>query len=80
MNFFHSLSWWVVVIQVIIVAHKLETIRNADRVVYIESGKVVEVGTHSELIVRPSKYRALYNGDIDGGEVGEHMEKMEVAH
>lgn len=61
-------------------AHKLETIRNADRVVYIESGRVMEVGTHSELIARPSKYRALYNGDVNGDEAGEHIERMEVAH
>ena len=43
---------------VVVIAHRLSTIRQADQIVFIEDGRVQEIGTHDELIARPtSSYR-----------------------
>jgi len=44
----------------VIIAHRLSTVRHADRIFVIEDGTVVDQGTHEELIARPGTYRALY--------------------
>jgi ABC-type multidrug transport system fused ATPase/permease subunit len=43
-----------------IIAHRLSTIRNADLIVVLEQGKVVEQGTHEELLARQGRYLSLY--------------------
>ena len=43
----------------IVVAHRLSTVQKADMIVYIERGRVVESGSHWELMARNSKYRKL---------------------
>jgi ATP-binding cassette, subfamily B, bacterial MsbA len=44
----------------LIIAHRLSTIRRANTVLYIESGRVVEIGTHAELIARGGAYAKLH--------------------
>lgn len=44
---------------VLVIAHKLATIKDADNVVLVSAGKVVEQGTHSELIAKDGRYAAL---------------------
>lgn len=41
-----------------IVAHRLSTLRKADRIIVIDRGRVVDAGTHDELMTRPGHYRA----------------------
>ena len=45
---------------VFFVTHRLSTIKNADMVVMMHQGAIVEVGTHNELIARRGRYYALY--------------------
>jgi len=45
---------------VFIVAHRLPTLRLADQVLVLDSGKLVERGHHAELIQKPGKYRSLF--------------------
>jgi ATP-binding cassette subfamily B protein len=44
----------------LVIAHRLSTIRNADQILVIDAGRVVEVGTHAELHSRVGLYRDLY--------------------
>jgi len=44
---------------ILTVAHRLDTILDSDRIVVLESGRVVEVGTPDELLGKPSAFREL---------------------
>ena len=51
----------------IIIAHRLTTIRHATMICYLESGRIVESGSHDELLARDGRYRALLavaNGNL----------------
>lgn len=45
----------------IVIAHRLSTIINADKILVIDKGKLIEEGTHEELLKKNGKYKALYN-------------------
>jgi ATP-binding cassette, subfamily B, bacterial len=51
---------------VIVIAHRLSTARRADRVAVVDDGRVVEVGTHDELMGRGGRYSALYESWAGG--------------
>jgi len=46
---------------VFIIAHRLGTVRRADRIVVVEQGRIVETGTHHELLARGDRYAALHD-------------------
>jgi len=45
----------------LVIAHRLATVRNADRIVLVEDGKILEQGTHQELLEKNGGYAKLYN-------------------
>ena len=48
-----------------IVAHRLSTIKNCDRIMYIEAGQIVEQGSHSELMAKKGQYYKLYMSQVN---------------
>ena len=52
----------------IVIAHRLSTIQNADQIVVIEKGKVVEIGRHAELVSRQGLYFDLYQRQVLGAQ------------
>lgn len=52
---------------VVVVAHRLSTVRNADQIVVLDEGKIVECGTHNELIERHGHYFALVKNQLELG-------------
>lgn len=49
-----------------VIAHRLSTIRQADAIVVLEDGRVVDIGTHAELLERGGLYADLYNTQFSG--------------
>ncbi len=48
-----------------VIAHRLSTIRNADCIMVLENGKIIERGNHEQLIEEKGRYYQLYTGDFE---------------
>jgi ATP-binding cassette subfamily B protein len=51
---------------VVMVAHRMRTVRGADRVVFLDSGQIVEEGRHDELLRRGGRYADYWNISMAG--------------
>ena len=52
---------------VVVVAHRLSTVKNADQIVVLDSGKVVETGNHASLIEKQGTYYNLVKNQLELG-------------
>ena len=51
-----------------VIAHRLSTIRNADLILMMEHGRIVEQGTHDELLAANGRYADLYRSQFSNAE------------
>ena len=58
-----------------VIAHRLSTIRQADVILVVKDGKIVEQGTHNELIAKKGAYYHLYTRQFQEEALSSSMEK-----
>ena len=51
---------------IVVIAHRLATVKNADNIIVLDQGKVVEEGTHNALVAKGGLYSTLYNSQVIG--------------
>ena len=52
---------------VVVIAHRLSTVMNADQIVVLEKGKIIETGNHNELVAKKGNYYELVKNQLQLG-------------
>ena len=52
----------------VLIAHRLTSVQDCDRILVLQAGRLVESGTHTDLYARGGAYRALYDGQLRAGD------------
>jgi ATP-binding cassette subfamily B protein len=60
----------------ILISHRFSTVRHADRIAVLERGKVVELGTHDELLAAAGRYRTMF--DMQASRFGDQDDESQV--
>ena len=50
---------------VFVIAHRLSTVHNADAIMVLENGQIIERGNHDELVAQKGRYYQLYTGQFE---------------
>ena len=50
----------------LVIAHRLSTLRNMDKIIVIKNGKIIEVGSHKQLLRKDGEYKKLWNLQTSG--------------
>jgi len=50
----------------LLVSHRFSTVRNANKILVVEGGKILEAGTHEELMKKQGKYAAMFSTQAKG--------------
>ena len=53
----------------LVIAHRLSTVMHANRIAVMESGEIIEMGTHAELIEKNGQYSRLYKLGLNASEI-----------
>ena len=51
---------------VIVIAHRIQSVTDYDRIIFVENGSIVEEGTHGELLALNGRYRAMWEAELHG--------------
>ena len=63
-----------------VIAHRLSTIRNADQIIVMNNGDIVEVGNHDELMKKQGFYFNLYSSQFDDQETEKKKDTKKIAN
>ncbi|QEE11817.1 ABCB family ABC transporter ATP-binding protein/permease [Bartonella krasnovii] len=60
----------------LIIAHRLSTVINADEILVLKSGRIIENGTHTELLRKKGLYASMWNKQLEASQAEEKLRKM----
>ncbi len=62
----------------IVIAHRLSTVENADQIIVLDNGRIVESGTHDDLLEKDEQYASLYKLQFNTGDSSSHQSLIEA--